>query len=862
MRRLFLVPALMFVLIFSISGPCTASGTHSAEIPGGARLVADIHPGSPAVCVAVSIGAGSAIETPEVRGITHFIEHMAFDGSERFSRSDISEWVDNNGVFLNAFTRKERTVFFMLARSEMAGEAVEILSEMLLHSVFPPSEIEKERKVILEEIRETMDNPRHARSRLVERYLYGSSPLAQPVLGYPETINNISREKLVDYYRKYYVPSNMTIFVMGGISFEDAHELVSGYFGSFRGQSGVDAGNSVRGCMVRYGNTVRVRSNERFDQGLDLLVKIKGAKSRIERLAAARILLPIISGDNFPFRESLKEVGAMPPQSSIELHGDCCSFRFSFSADEAGASDLKKVPAVLERLSGWKPAGKSVDSAVEAYLASDLFDREKYHYYLMLHGEEMAYLGERYFTEYLEEIEEVSPDRIRDILEESFSEMEYSGIIFLKNRKRDYRKEVKLDSKMLDNGVEIASVRRNGSQVAALHILIENGNCVGGLDGAGLTSLIHAALEDASGDNGLNERLDLLGSRVSWGDNPYIPMDDYLLNPSYSFIRLEAPLSSFGDAARQLIEHISGAPIDDEAISGAITGLMRERRIRTNYPLFRLREKFYRELFDGHPYGESIFPGGKPPVDREVVSSFRSKYFSGSNIIATLVSGLSGDKAERLLEDLFEEGIADSRSSICPPFPERTAPGRRKVAAESGGAYLLAGFAGKQSGPAETAAVAVAAEVLDRRIKNQIRENRGLAYSTGCNFRLLKGGFVVEIHLGTRSVNLEEASEAMMDELASMLSRKPGEDEIEIAVNRICSGRARRELSSINQAYAAGLDLYCLSGERFVNKVAETGIEEVHRVIETFFEPEKTLYFEMVPDQPKAEEEPGFQGMK
>ncbi|MGM0483240.1 MAG: M16 family metallopeptidase [Candidatus Krumholzibacteriota bacterium] len=862
MRRPFPVPVLMFILIFSISGRCPGSETGTAEIPGGPRLIADIHPGSPAVCVTVSVGAGSAVETPEVRGITHFIEHMAFNGSERFSRSDISGWVDDNGVFLNAFTRKERTVFFILARSEIAGEAVEILSEMLLHSVFPPSEIEKERNVILEEIRETMDNPRHARDRLAERYLYGASPLAQPVLGYPETINNISREKLTDYYRKYYTPSNMTVFVMGGIGFEKAHGLVRDYFGSFRTSDGTERKPLVPGCMVRYGNTVRVRSNERFEEGLDLLIRIKGARSRVDRLAAGRILLSLVSGDNSPFRKRLQDMGVRPPQSSIELHGDCCSFRFSFAAGKGGAGDLKAIPAVLEELSDWKPDRNTIESAVKAYIASDLFDREKYHYYLMLHGEEMAYLGESYFVEYLEGIKEVSEDQIGDVLEKSFSEMEYNGCIFVKEQKRDFRKAVQFDSRTLDNGVEIASIRRTGSEVAALHMLIENGNCIWGPEEAGLPSLIHTALEASAGETGLNEKLDRLGSRVSWGDNPYIPMDDYLLNRSYTFIRLEAPLSNFREAAGQLIEHVAGARLSEELLGGAMAELRRETMIREGNPLFRLRERFYRELFPGHPFGGSIFPSGRLEVTSDSISCYRRDYLSGNNIIATLVSGLPEDEAEGLLSDLLGEIAPGGGSAGCPPFPEQAAAGRRKVTAESGGAYLLAGFAGKQLDPGETAAVAVASEVLDRRMKNQIRENRGLAYSTGCNFKLMKGGFVVEIHLGTRSSNLNEASEAMMEELASLLSDKPGEDEIEVAVSRICSERARRELSSINQAYAAGLDIYCLSGNRFVNVVAEAGVDEVRRVIEDFFDPDRIFYLEMVPEQSDSGEKTGFPGMK
>ncbi|HMA76731.1 MAG TPA: insulinase family protein, partial [Candidatus Krumholzibacteriaceae bacterium] len=119
-------------------------------------IIFDFHPASKVVCIAVSVESGSACERPQIRGISHFIEHMVFNGSERFTRDEFSDWVDDTGAFLNAFTRKERTIYFMLVRRDLAEEGVEILSQMLLHSVFPQEELKKERKIVLEEIRKTL----------------------------------------------------------------------------------------------------------------------------------------------------------------------------------------------------------------------------------------------------------------------------------------------------------------------------------------------------------------------------------------------------------------------------------------------------------------------------------------------------------------------------------------------------------------------------------------------------------------------------------------------------------------------------------------------------------------------------------
>ncbi|MCK4350015.1 MAG: insulinase family protein, partial [Candidatus Krumholzibacteria bacterium] len=163
---------MLLAALFSAAAEAAAGSRIVERRPGGLEIILDHHPESDVVCLAVAIETGSAYETPETRGISHFLEHMVFNGSERYSRIDISDWIDGTGAFLNAFTRKETTVYFLAVPSARLEQAVEILSQMLLHSIFPVDEFEKERKIVLEEIRVTMDDPASVRERLVERYLY------------------------------------------------------------------------------------------------------------------------------------------------------------------------------------------------------------------------------------------------------------------------------------------------------------------------------------------------------------------------------------------------------------------------------------------------------------------------------------------------------------------------------------------------------------------------------------------------------------------------------------------------------------------------------------------------------------------
>jgi predicted Zn-dependent peptidase len=277
--------------------------------------------------------------------------------------------------------------------------------------------------------------------------------------------------------------------------------------------------------------------------------------------------------------------------------------------------------------------------------------------------------------------------------------------------------------------------------------------------------------------------------------------------------------------------------------------LARERMIRDNSPLFRLRELLYGKLFGRHPYGEPVIPPPGAAVDTASVSRYRDLYFSGEKVVAVLVSGMPEEEAVRTLSGLF--GKLPDRDSACdyPDFAVTARPGRHRVSADIEGVYFLAGLADREDDPETLAAAAVAAEILDRRMKNRIREKQGLAYSTGAAFRLLRGGFVVEMHAGTRMANHEEASLALTELITGMVTDPPGKGEIDSAVSRIRSLHSRRGLASIGEAFSASLDIFLLPEGRFMDRVAGTGVDAVSRVIERSFDPERIVFLEMLPER-------------
>ena len=200
-------------------------------LSNGLRLITVPMPSFESVTVLVMAGAGSRYETKQNNGISHFLEHMAFKGTEkRPSAMDIAGLIDGIGGEFNAFTGKETTGYYIKAASNNMEVCLDVLSDMLLHSKLDTTEIEKEKGVIIEEINMYEDTPMRKIGDIYEQLLYGDTPLGWDIAGEKDIIRKITREDFVSYMGSLYSAQNMTVVVAGGIDEAQTVEMVKKYF--------------------------------------------------------------------------------------------------------------------------------------------------------------------------------------------------------------------------------------------------------------------------------------------------------------------------------------------------------------------------------------------------------------------------------------------------------------------------------------------------------------------------------------------------------------------------------------------------------------------------------------------------------
>jgi len=183
----------------------------------GINILTEELPHVRSVAVGFFVDVGSRDETEEISGVSHFIEHMMFKGTDKRSAKDIAEALDAVGGQLNAFTTKEFTCYYARVLDEHFDLAVDVLSDMVFNSKFDQQDIDRERNVIIEEIKMYEDTPDELVHDIFARSMWNGHALGRPIIGTADVISSITREQIIDYYHKYYDPSKLVIAVAGNI---------------------------------------------------------------------------------------------------------------------------------------------------------------------------------------------------------------------------------------------------------------------------------------------------------------------------------------------------------------------------------------------------------------------------------------------------------------------------------------------------------------------------------------------------------------------------------------------------------------------------------------------------------------------
>ncbi len=267
-----------------------AENIQRTTLPNGLTILTEEMQHIRSVSVGVWLRSGSRDEDPLWNGISHFIEHMVFKGTKHRTAEDIARQVDSIGGNMDAFTAKECICFNMKVLDEHLPTAMDVLSDLTLHPVFDNQDITRERGVIIEEIKMDEDSPDYLVHEIFTQNFWKDHPLGKPILGTRDTVKKFERDRVLDFYSKRFLPSNLIICAAGHLRHTEFVDLVSKNFGQMEPGT-----NGFHGGPPEIASRIILRNKKSLEQ-VQICVGVPSHPIAHERRHASYILNTLLGG--------------------------------------------------------------------------------------------------------------------------------------------------------------------------------------------------------------------------------------------------------------------------------------------------------------------------------------------------------------------------------------------------------------------------------------------------------------------------------------------------------------------------------------------------------------------------------------
>jgi len=410
------------------------------KLSSGVDMVLEYIPYVQSVSIGVWIRTGSVDEDKNSTGISHLIEHMIFKGTKKRSAKMIAEDVDKIGSQINAFTGKEATCFYIKSLSANVEDSVEIIMDIFLNSVFDKYELEKEKQVIIEEMKMIEDTPEEDIHDMICELVFKGIPLSQPVIGTKSSISGITRNRIKKYMEEEYTNDSVVISVAGNFNEEKILNMVEE---KLTGLNEVKEERAYHDFLYKPGGRVKVKSIEQAH----ICLGLPGVKLDDEKYYDFAVLNTIVGGTmSARLFQSIREEKGLA--YSVYSTGSSFTNAGIFSIYAAVSHDRvwEALDAIKDELFSLKNDGVTADelkSAKEQLKGSYIFSQENVNGRMFSNGKNMTLLGKIFMPEeVILGIDKVSSDDIAEVSSIIKNIENYSAAL-ITDRKTDIKKWIK-----------------------------------------------------------------------------------------------------------------------------------------------------------------------------------------------------------------------------------------------------------------------------------------------------------------------------------------------------------------------------------------------------------------------------------
>ncbi len=867
------------LVFFAILGLTAMSGVltvHAASVTAGAELhhldngftvILKQDQSDPVAAIQLWVKTGSANETEEEAGITHLIEHMIFKGTPTKPTGEIARAIESAGGHINAYTSFDRTVYYVEIQSSQFETGLDVLLDAVQHSLFDPVELEREKEVVLEEYRRSLDIPEKQLSWEVMDLSYQKHPYGRPIIGYEETIRAFTREDILNYLEKWYTPGNMVLVAVGDLDPKKALRAVKRLVQDFPERKGATPSRPVEPPQTELRKRIKEKNVQQVY--MDLCWHIPSLNH--EDMYPLDVLEIVLGhGKSSRLYQRLKLNANLVYHFGAGAYGLADPGLFSIDAalhPERLNQTLEAIGDEIQRLA-LEPIGQGeIEKAKTIVEADFVFGMEDMSGQARTLGFFQTMTGDMHNADrYLERLKEVSAPEITRVVRTYFRPDNLSiGILSPSGS------EIAVDNEVLVKRFETSgshkpipslkdSVAETNARLVTLpsgmrliikenHALPEvsiTGAFLGGtrLEKPGEWGVSNFVARMLTRGTAKRTLTDIASAVESWGArlNGFSGRNSIGVSAKFLSKDLYPGLALVSDVIRN-----SRFPIPEftKVRADILAGI----KAKQDRPMALLFDLFYKTLYPHSPYGHPA-SGTRETIDAlkraDLMNWYRRIAFP-ANFVLSVVGDVNGDQLIPYVETLFN-GFPASDGHIPVISPEPPLEGIRKAHIQRPGAqtHLVWGYLGADLKSIENAPMALIKTVLSGqsgRLFYQLRDKQSLAYAVAAFRRPGLGTGAFGVYLACDPAKFDEAEDGIRNQLARLRQKGVTEKELKQAKAYLLGNMAIDYQTNGNQAMQMALDeLYGLGythREQYMDEIKGVTREEIQAAVERIILPEK-----------------------
>lgn len=861
-RRFLLIflSLLFLLLLWEIELSFPQEKLHRFTLENGMRVILQENRNVPVVSLQIWVNVGSADERDEEAGMCHFIEHMIFKGTQKRKVREMAREIESLGGFINAYTSYDQTVFYITIASRYAGVALDILSDAIQNSTFDPEELEREREVILEEIRMGEDDPDRRLFKQTMGTLFKKHPYRRPIIGYETTIRSITRDRMLSFFKRWYVPNRIILVGVGNFDPQEMEQKIREFFREFkpRWEEGPPREKEPTLKEVRsdlsYGSFKEAYLHIAFPGTsllhedtpvLDALAHLLGrgeASHLVQKVKLEKGLVHSISASSY----TPKDPGGFFIEATLDPE-----------------KIEKALEAVLSEINHLAREGFSSEEIhrVKVNVESELiYDRQtvqgqarKIGFYEMMAG------GLEFEKEYLRRISLLEVEDLRRAIRTYLNPSRMVISLLIPHEKEAQTQKLCLKEIAERKASEV--IEKKEEEVSKVHrIVLDNGIRILVKENHHLP-IVSLQASFLGGVRFENEKLGginrLMAMMITKGTSRQSSLEI-----AKKVERMAGALSgfsgynSFGVTFTFLSHHFEEAfslfseilkdpafdPEELEKRRRLVLASLRQQEDELSRLAFKL---FRHTLYEKHPY--RMDPLGTEESIRNITSNDLKEYYRRIVVPENMVLAFVGDvRLNQVLSYVKKEFGGIPKKGFLPPEIPSESPlkeiRRKEIIKKKEQAHFVLGFHGVSFKDKDRYAL----EVLDAALSGQggrlfyeLRDKESLAYAlTFTAHPNLDPGYIA-VYMGTHPEKLNRAIEGVLRELRKVKEEGLTEDEVERAKRYLIgnfeiglqTNGAQANMISLDELYGMGFNHY----ETYIHEIQKVKREDVNRVAREYF---------------------------